>query len=438
MNPRKWADPRCHGSAHNQEEKKLLAGSHAACGAAEHHQIGHGIAAQAVFTVNAARDFPRSVEAGNDLAVLVEYLGLRVDADAAHRVVDGRNLLGEIPGAFGHRTVVRVVGLKAELVLRNFVTGNAVVLFDRSTQTVDVDLDHLGEFFKIFGLLDATLFEHVLHLATAQKVDRVFVRVAQVVLHQPVGLVGLRKDGLGEHVAGCAFVNETVAQLIEEEAVTARSLDVEHQTRARCAVRVHLNVGKPNEIGLDLFGHDEAFTLSGNADVRAPDRFVEVGFLPDACVHLLAILDVCAKAARRDDDALGSHHTDLLAVVLGFDAYDAAVLLDKAECLGVKKHLNLIGVLLEGLFKRADVGVAARGIGVVRALIESARGCAHLGIDDEPHAFKPTEGVLGIVRKVMHEVRDRWCCGRPSSSARNASGDCPECPEPFDSACRKR
>lgn len=78
---------------------------------------------------------------------------------------------------------------------------DAVVFLDRGAQTIHVDLHDLGEVFKRFGLLHAALFEHVVHRAAAQKVDLVFVRIAQMVLHEPEGLAGLREDGLAQDVA---------------------------------------------------------------------------------------------------------------------------------------------------------------------------------------------------------------------------------------------
>ena len=46
--------------------------------------------------------FARGVEPRNHLAVLIERLGLRIDADAAHRVVNRRNGLHDVVLALRH------------------------------------------------------------------------------------------------------------------------------------------------------------------------------------------------------------------------------------------------------------------------------------------------------------------------------------------------
>ena len=57
--------------------------------AAEREDVANGVAAQAVRTVDAARDFADSEEARNHLVVAVKHLVVEVDANAAHRVVHG-------------------------------------------------------------------------------------------------------------------------------------------------------------------------------------------------------------------------------------------------------------------------------------------------------------------------------------------------------------
>ena len=48
------------------------------------------------------RHFARGVETRNYLAVLIERLGLRIDADAAHRVMDGGHCLHDVVLALRH------------------------------------------------------------------------------------------------------------------------------------------------------------------------------------------------------------------------------------------------------------------------------------------------------------------------------------------------
>ena len=73
--------------------------------AAEDHKVGHGVAAQAVAAVDAAGHFTRGEEAGDDLAFGVEDVGLGVDLQAAHGVVDTGGDFDSVVG-----TVVEGVG----------------------------------------------------------------------------------------------------------------------------------------------------------------------------------------------------------------------------------------------------------------------------------------------------------------------------------------
>ena len=70
------------------------------CRAAKSHDVGNGVAAQTVGTVDAAGDFTGSVQTRNDLAVDVNDLSVDIDLDAAHRVVNGRHLLAGVPRTF--------------------------------------------------------------------------------------------------------------------------------------------------------------------------------------------------------------------------------------------------------------------------------------------------------------------------------------------------
>ena len=164
------------------------------------------------------------------------------------------------------------------------------------------------------------------------------------------------------------------------KAVAARRLDVEHEARAGRSVRMNLDVGEADQVGVHLFGHEKAVALSGDADVRAPDFLVEVRFLPDACVHLLAEFDVGAETARGEDDAARAEDLCGLAAAFHGNARDAAVFFDEARRLRFKEDLHAVGILRERLFEDGDVGVAARGIGIVRALEKRARRGAHLWV----------------------------------------------------------
>ena len=98
--PKRWEPSGTQG------ECRLLhvGGSRLAGDAAERDDVGLSVAAQAVATVHAARDFTRGEETRDGLAFLVEDLRLGVDLQTAHRVVNGGlNLDGPV-GSLGRRT----------------------------------------------------------------------------------------------------------------------------------------------------------------------------------------------------------------------------------------------------------------------------------------------------------------------------------------------
>ena len=85
-----------------------VGGSVAAGDAAEHHEVAHGIAADAVAAVHTAGGLTGCVQAGDDAAVGVQHLCVGVDLQAAHGVVDARCDLDGVVGS-GGQVVVHAV-----------------------------------------------------------------------------------------------------------------------------------------------------------------------------------------------------------------------------------------------------------------------------------------------------------------------------------------
>ena len=82
-----------------------VGGSVAAGDAAEHHEVAHGIAADAVAAVHTAGGLTGCVQAGDDAAVGVQHLCVGVDLQAAHGVVDARCDLDGVVGSGGQVAV---------------------------------------------------------------------------------------------------------------------------------------------------------------------------------------------------------------------------------------------------------------------------------------------------------------------------------------------
>ena len=85
-----------------------VGGSVAAGDAAEHHEVAHGIAADAVAAVHTAGGLTGCIQAGDDAAVGVQHLCIGVDLQAAHGVVDARCDLDGVVGS-GGQVVVHAV-----------------------------------------------------------------------------------------------------------------------------------------------------------------------------------------------------------------------------------------------------------------------------------------------------------------------------------------
>lgn len=82
-----------------------VGGSVAAGDAAEHHEVAHGIAADAVAAVHTAGGLTGCIQAGDDAAVGVQHLCVGVDLQAAHGVVDARCDLDGVVGSGGQVAV---------------------------------------------------------------------------------------------------------------------------------------------------------------------------------------------------------------------------------------------------------------------------------------------------------------------------------------------
>ena len=82
-----------------------VGGSVAAGDAAEHHEVAHGIAADAVAAVHTAGGLTGRIQAGDDAAVGVQHLCVGVDLQAAHGVVDARCDLDGVVGSGGQVAV---------------------------------------------------------------------------------------------------------------------------------------------------------------------------------------------------------------------------------------------------------------------------------------------------------------------------------------------
>lgn len=91
----------CEGSNGSIEGKGALCSSCvAACDPAKGQAVSHGIAAQTVAAMDAARYFTGCVQTDDDVTLSVQDVCVRVNGQAAHGVMQSRLARGGEEGAF--------------------------------------------------------------------------------------------------------------------------------------------------------------------------------------------------------------------------------------------------------------------------------------------------------------------------------------------------
>ena len=167
---------------------------------AEDQKVGQGVAAEAVAAVDAARDLTCGVEARDHVAVLVEDLGLLVDAKTAHRVVDGRRDRHGVERRLHDR--IADEDLRHGERLRILGHGGLVVGLHGLLEVLPVDAGLAGKVFKRVGLEGIAVGDGGLDLLL---LDRALV------VDREGNLTGLLQDAVGDLVAATRFVDEAQA-----------------------------------------------------------------------------------------------------------------------------------------------------------------------------------------------------------------------------------
>ena len=180
--------------------------------AAEDDDVGVGVRAEAVRAVRAARHFARSPEAGNRLVVGVEHFGLRIDLQAAHRVVHARN--ASVDPVRSRAEVDEAAAVVEVQVLAR--PGEFVDARNRGLEVVDRDLEEVGDALDGVGLVqDARLGEDLDLVLMVRDGVRALLDLA--VEDRVAVLARLLENGLAHHVAALEFLDEALAFLIDED-----------------------------------------------------------------------------------------------------------------------------------------------------------------------------------------------------------------------------
>ena len=112
---------------------------------AERHDVRNGVAAQAVGTMNATSHFTHGIQPRNRLSLGVQRFALHVNSDSTHRVMNRRDFLAGVPGAFCHRLIVCVIRNEPEAILL-LPCNSIVVLLNGSLEVCRL---HTGFFGRV-------------------------------------------------------------------------------------------------------------------------------------------------------------------------------------------------------------------------------------------------------------------------------------------------
>ena len=329
--------------------------------------------------MDAARDLTGSEQAGDLVALDGQGLGVTVNVDAAHAVVDA--------GVDGDG--VEGSGLKLGDEARGAAEGvlgavdGLVVGVDGSLELVGRDAERVGQASQVIGL-DAHFLVLVLGAGLV-------VVVHGLVVHNPNLAVRLGHLGGGHDVASAHLVGEAVAGVVDQDAATAADALGDERAVGEHG-GVNLNLAHLDEVGASVLGHDHAVARDGGG--VGGNEGLQVG-----TVHLDHVL-VGAEAAGGQNDSLGV----VLRAVLAHDARHSAGLVDD-ELGGTAVVNDLDAGVAHGLGEGGNVGGAHSGAvgGTVAALHAHAAGGGDV-VENQAMLGEPVDGGSGALAHLGHEL----------------------------------
>ena len=288
--------------------------------------------------MQAARRFAGCEEAFNGLAFRVDHLGLCVELQAAHGVVNGRRDFNRIElRAFdlegGLRTIE--VGILPGIHV-------AVVDADRFDERLRIDAGVLRELFERIAFLHKSELEAGLELRDAAH--------RAVVKNFKGGAARLRRDGRARDVARGHLGNEALAFAVDENRALPAHRLRNNDGRPDKERRIELNFLHVDERRADLFAEVHAVARRARL-VRSLRGRIQIRQI------LLDERLVGAEAARGEHDRLGLDLVD--AVVLAFHEHAghcARLVRHEAHQAAVEAQVNafhLFGLIAE---ERRQIG----------------------------------------------------------------------------------
>ena len=338
--------------------------------------------------MDAAGDLASRVQAGDHVAVGVQHMGVGVDHDAAHGVVDGG--LGDqhvVRALLGDRD--QVAALVEFLVLT--VGAILVPVGHGLLQVLSIHAEMLAARLEGISLHQLAAGEQVLILGLVG-LGHAGLLHGVLIPEQVRARAGLFGHGLGDHVAGLQLLDEALALLVHQHAVAVQAHVGHVQQRAGLGVTggIGLDVLHVHGIRADGGGHGDAVAGAAHC-VGGQDLLIHGGVVG------LAHLHIGAEAAG------GQHHVlraefHGLAVVLGLRADDLAILHHQLGGAGVGEngHAQVLD-LRPQLVDQLHGGSALRHQGALHGVAAEEQ---HVVLEFDIHVVaQPLGRVQGVGRQ---------------------------------------
>ena len=309
--------------------------------------------------MNATSHFTHGIQPRNRLSLGVQRFALHVNSDSTHRVMNRRDFLAGVPGAFCHRLIVCVIRNEPEAILL-LPCNSIVVLLNGSLEVCRLHTGFLGEFIKSRSFNHRTESHHIADSGT-HAVLEITAGITQLIHHDPIRAAFLMENGVRQDIACCALTHKSLAVGINKDPIASGRTNVLHQPGARRAAGVQLNIGKTDQFSASLLCHEEPVTLSRLLDIGAADCVIKTHMLPNTGIHFLTECDICSKTAGCKDHAVFRLDSYLGTEVIGNDTdHTPAFILNQTLCRSIQKNLNFSIRISDHLFKHADIGIAGR------------------------------------------------------------------------------
>ena len=348
--------------------------------------------------MDAAADLTGRVQARDGVAVGIQHLGLGVDLQAAHGVMQGRGARGGAEGRLVNRVAEELLA-EVRIVLGQ---GVLVVLVHGLHERVSRHADLLRQLLEGVRQVDAA--------GGLQRLQTVGILIDDLLVgDDEEQRVLLLQGRLGQHVTLGVLVHKALALLVHEQLGLRGAPHAGEQGAIhRMGGRHQLRKAHAGHVGADGLGHHDAVA----GQVRRVGGRHGVGQARPVVVVLADHRRVGREAAGRDDDGLVGVQGHGRLTILGDHAADLAVSHGQLFAGGVQQdfHAVFAGSLLQG---RDDVA----GGQAVGARPHGAQDGGDGVFPAAADGLQPLEAVQRVVREHIDQRQIRGDHGAVQAGA---------------------